>query len=69
MKSKQLKDSRSKKVSDLDKQVAGLQKELLDLKLQLSVGKVKNARESKLKRRDIAQIKTIIREKELNKDA
>ncbi|MDP3983094.1 MAG: 50S ribosomal protein L29 [bacterium] len=69
MKSKQLKDSRAKKVVELDKMVIDLQKDILDLKLQFNMGKLKSTQEMKLKRRNIAQLKTIKREKEINKNA
>ncbi|NCN58530.1 50S ribosomal protein L29 [Candidatus Roizmanbacteria bacterium CG22_combo_CG10-13_8_21_14_all_38_20] len=69
MKSKQLKDNRAKKVVELDNMVVDLQKDILDLKLQFTMGKLKNTQEMKLKRRNIAQLKTIKREKELNKNA
>lgn len=69
MKSKQLFSIRNKEVVELDKQVEDLQKDILDLKLEFSLGKLKNTREMKFKRRDIAQIKTIKLEMEFNKNA
>ncbi|OGD53936.1 50S ribosomal protein L29 [Candidatus Beckwithbacteria bacterium RBG_13_35_6] len=42
-----------------------IQAEWLELKMALKTGKLKNIHEPKNKRKEIAKIKTIIREKEL----
>ena len=69
MKSKQLAENRGKKISELNKQIEKLQTELLELKLQTSVGKLKDVHGLKFRRRDIAQLKTIKREKEWSETA
>ncbi len=69
MKRKDIQDLRSKTISQLKKLSADYIEELGRLKLELKAEKLKNIKEYFLKRRDLARIKTLIREKELNEAA
>ncbi|OGD63830.1 50S ribosomal protein L29 [Candidatus Beckwithbacteria bacterium RBG_13_42_9] len=42
-----------------------LQREIVDFKMQLSLGKIKNTHTAHKKRQEIARIKTILKEREL----
>ncbi len=54
-------------IPELNKLLRQSQTEWLKLKLELKTGKLKNLHQSRQKRKEIARIKTIIREKELVK--
>lgn len=63
MKKKDLQELRKKPVSELQKNLTGEQEKLNNLNFNLSMGKVKNIKEIKNRKKNIAQIKTIINEK------
>jgi len=65
MKTKDLKNLRSKSVADLVKTVDAKKKDLLKLQISLSTGGEKNLKSVKNLKKEIAQILTIIREKEI----
>lgn len=56
-----------KPIIELKKLLRETQAEWFKLKMDLRVGKLKDVHAPKKKRKEIARIKTIIREKELNK--
>ena len=56
---------RTKSIAELQKEVEKLEKELVDLRMQKAIGKNKNTREYKLKRHDLARLKTVLEEKQL----
>lgn len=63
MKKKDLTEIKSKTISQLLKSVADLKKEMVGLKIDMSLGKTKNVHEISKKKRNIAQIKTILNQK------
>ncbi|MBQ8299407.1 MAG: 50S ribosomal protein L29 [Clostridia bacterium] len=52
--------------SDLEKELGELKSELFKLRFQLTLNGLENPMKIKTTKRDIARIKTILREKELN---
>jgi len=56
---------RDKSIEDLTSQVSELQSEIMKFRLQLATGVVDNVRKARTMRREIARIKTILREREL----
>jgi len=56
-------DLRKKKKEDLEKLLGEQKEKFKKLKLDLSVGKLKNVREIKATKRDVARILTILRGK------
>lgn len=58
-----VKDIRRKEESELDKDIKDLRGKLRELRFNLASGKVKNIREIREIKRDIARILTIIKEK------
>ncbi len=54
-----------KNVEELNDLLSQARKEWMDLKMQLSIGKLKDVNEPKKKRKLIAQLQTVIREKQL----
>jgi len=69
MKKKDLQSVRIKKIETLKKLAGEKKMELVKIKLAMKVGKEKNFKKAKNLRREIAQILTIIREKELTEKA
>lgn len=65
MKTKDKKELRSKNISELKDLASQRNAEVLELKLSKSQNKLKNTRSIYLKRKELAQILTIIKEKEL----
>jgi large subunit ribosomal protein L29 len=65
MKKKQLAELHTKGREELKKSLEELQTELTKLKTDLGAGKLKDVQQVKKKKRDLARIKTMIREKEL----
>jgi len=65
MKKKELADLKKKSILELEALLSEKKAELIKLKLELSLKKIKNVHAIMLKRKDIAMIKTLIREKEL----
>ncbi|MFA5060411.1 MAG: 50S ribosomal protein L29 [Candidatus Omnitrophota bacterium] len=66
MKTKELRDLN---VDDLIQKEKTLKKDLFDLNFQRQVGSLEKSGRYKVIRRDIARIKTIIKEKELKKQS
>jgi large subunit ribosomal protein L29 len=65
MKLKQLKELRDKSIDELKQILKVNQAELVKIKTELTTKKLKNTSLVREKNKDIAQIKTLIREKEL----
>jgi large subunit ribosomal protein L29 len=66
MKAKEL---RNKSVDELNKSVVDLKTELFNLRFQLATGELDNPMRINKVKKDIARIKTVIRERELNINA
>ncbi|MCK4588688.1 50S ribosomal protein L29 [Candidatus Woesebacteria bacterium] len=67
MKKKDLTDLRNKKINELEKLLSKKRNELINTYAKIKAGQEKNLKKAKNIRRDVAQILTIIREKELLK--
>lgn len=65
MKKKQLAELHTKDEKELTKMIVDLQTELVKLRTDLGAGKLKDVQQVNKKGRDLARIKTIIKEKEL----
>lgn len=65
MKAKELETMREDDVKSLTEKVDELKQELFNLRFQLATGQLENPMRIKEVKRSIAQIKTIIREKEI----
>jgi len=63
MKKKDFEELKTKTISDLKKKIADLEKEIVNAKLELKMGKLKNVHLVNQKRKDIAQAKTILKQK------
>lgn len=63
MKIKDIQSLHKKTSAELEKMLEDQQKELVEAKLKLATGKLKNVHEVKRRRHDLARIKTIIAEK------
>ena len=66
MKAKELKEIRGLSVEDLEKKLQGLKKDLFMLRMQHATNQLDNPMQIAATKKDIARIKTIIREKETN---
>ena len=66
MKAKEIKEIRSLSVEDLEKKLQGLKKDLFMLRMQHATNQLDNPMKIAAAKKDIARIKTIIREKETN---
>lgn len=66
MKAKEL---RNKSVDELNKSVVDLKTELFNLRFQLATGELENPMRINKVKKDIARIKTVLRERELNINA
>ncbi|MDY2809172.1 MAG: 50S ribosomal protein L29 [Candidatus Faecousia sp.] len=64
MKAKELKEIRTLSVADLEKKLQGLKKDLFMLRMQHATNQLDNPMQIAAVKKDIARIKTIIREKE-----
>lgn len=62
MKTKQIKELRTKTKEDLQALIEKTQQELIQLQVDLQAGQLKNVRQLFLKKRDLARIKTILKE-------
>jgi len=60
------KEMRNLSGSELEQKLAELKEELFNLRFQLATGQLDNPMRIRDVRRDIARVKTIIRERELN---
>lgn len=66
MKAKELETIRDNDVKTLKEKAEELKQELFNLRFQLATGQLENPMRIKEVKKSIAQIKTIIREKEIN---
>ena len=66
MKAKEIKEIRGLSVEDLDKKLNELKKDLFMLRMQHATNQLDNPIKIAAVKKDIARIKTIIREKETN---
>ncbi len=66
MKAKELKGIRELSAEDLQKKLADLKKDLFMLRMQHATNQLDNPMQIAAVKKDIARIKTIIREKETN---
>ena len=57
---------RNKSVEELNKSIADLKTELFNLRFQLATGELDNPMRIKVVKKDIARVKTVLRERELN---
>ena len=64
MKANELKEIRTISVADLEKKLQGLKKDLFMLRMQHATNQLDNPMQIAAVKKDIARIKTIIREKE-----
>ncbi|MBI4999699.1 50S ribosomal protein L29 [Candidatus Gottesmanbacteria bacterium] len=64
MKKDELSQTRNKTLQELRKELKEKKQELTKIRLEVSTGKIKNMKAGKSLRRDIAQLSTIIRDKE-----
>ncbi len=60
---------RSKSAEDLNSQLKDLKAELFNLRFQLAINQLENPMRINAVKKDIARIKTVLREAELRKDA
>ena len=65
MKTNEIVKLKTMKTEELNEKLVGLQKQLVDVRLQLKLGREKNLHAKSNISRDIARIKTTIREQEL----
>ncbi len=66
MKRKEIKENRQKSKEELKQQVKKIAEELVKLRMEKQVGKLKNVRLLKQKKNQLVIIKTILQEKELS---
>ena len=66
MKAKEIKEIRTLSVADLEKKLDGLKKDPFMLRMQHATNQLDNPLQIAAVKKDIARIKTIIREKETN---
>lgn len=67
MKAEELKNLRVKSVAELESEVKELKSELFKLRFQLATNQLDNPVKIREVKRDIARVKTLIKEKELSK--
>ncbi|MBI2032081.1 MAG: 50S ribosomal protein L29 [Candidatus Levybacteria bacterium] len=67
MKTKEKKEVFSKDIKELKNRLKEAREQLFEMRMDFSQNKLKNSRQLFFKRREIAQIMTVIREKELVK--
>lgn len=65
MKKKQLNELKGKNLNELEKMIKEKVKQLVNLKMQLKTGKLKNFNTYQQERHSLARIKTLISEKKL----
>ena len=58
---------REMSASELDSKLAGLKEELFNLRFRFATGQLDNPMTIKVVRRDMARVKTVIRQKEMEK--
>ncbi len=64
-----IQEIREKTPAELEKQLKDLQKELFNLRFQLTINQLENPTRIKAVKKDIARVKTIMRENELKNGA
>ncbi len=64
-----IQEIREKTPAELEKQLKDLQKELFTLRFQLTINQLENPTRIKAVKKDIARVKTIMRENELKNGA
>lgn len=67
MKAEELKSLRTKTITELESEVRELKAQLFKLRFQLATNQLDNPVKIREVKRDIARVKTLIKEKELNK--
>lgn len=65
MKAKELEEMRGNDVATLEEKVESLKQELFNLRFQLATGQLENPMRIREVKKSIAQVKTIIRQKEI----
>jgi ribosomal protein L29 len=68
MKKKALAELHTKEEKELTKMIIDVQAELVKLQTDLGAGKLKDVQQVNKKKRDLARLKTIIQEKELEEE-
>ena len=63
------KEIRENTLPELNEQLAKLKEELFNLRFQLAINQLENPTRIAAVKKDIARVKTIIREKEINNDS
>lgn len=66
MKARDLRDTRNNSSEELQAKLLDLKKELFNLRFQLTTGQLENPMRIREVKKSIAQIKTVIREQEIN---
>lgn len=69
MRKRELKELKNKTIKELKELIEKMEEELAKLKVEKEGGKLRNISQLREKRRDLARIKTILREKEINEGA
>ncbi len=65
----ELKDLKAKTMAELDTDLKNKKSELFNLRFQLATGQLDNTAAIREVKKDIARVKTIMRQRELNKQA
>lgn len=68
MKKKEFNDFKNKSMDGLKKTIIETQKQVIEKNLDLKMGKSKNVHEVKVKRKDLARLKTLLRNKFLSEN-
>ncbi len=68
MKKNKLTEARNRNLAELNKDIKEAKQQLGKLRLEIITGKVRNARAVKNLRKDISQLETFAREKEINEE-
>ena len=58
-----IEDARAKNDGELESELMGLKKELLNLRFQRATGQLENTARVRIVRRDVARIKTILKQR------
>lgn len=69
MKRKKLQELRAKKINELESLVEKAESQLVKLRMERTSGKIKDTTALRKKRNEIAVMKTLVREKQLVKEA
>ena len=64
MKAKEFEELRQKSIAELDTDLKNKKNELFNLRFQLAVGQLQNTSQIKVCKKDIARMKTILRQRE-----